>query len=157
MSSPDPKEKKLEKLGRALRKADAARKMFVPPTRDEAILKQARAHFEAHSREERIRPTSIFFPNLIRHWRSLLGGTAIGCIVIGVLLFQGKNVAPRGGAAKFAREDVNRDGQVDILDAMTLAKLAEGKGAPDSFDQNGDRKIDEEDVTLIAAAAVRLN
>jgi len=59
--------------------------------------------------------------------------------------------------AEFAREDLNRDGQVDILDSFALAReLKSGKSLPAIFDVNGDGVVDERDMALIAAHAVEL-
>ena len=59
--------------------------------------------------------------------------------------------------AAFAREDVNHDGRVDILDAFALARqLKAGAARATRFDINGDGVVDERDVASIAARAVRL-
>ena len=52
--------------------------------------------------------------------------------------------------------DLNRDGQVNIVDALVLARAAELGAASDGWDQNGDGTVDDRDATLIALAAVRL-
>ena len=62
--------------------------------------------------------------------------------------------SPNGG---FAVEDVNRDGQVDILDAFALArKVQQGISADKKLDLNGDGVIDDKDVATIAGHAVKL-
>lgn len=59
--------------------------------------------------------------------------------------------------AQFAREDLNRDGKVDILDSFTLAKeIKNGGSLPASLDVNGDGVVDERDVNAIASRAVAL-
>ena len=55
-------------------------------------------------------------------------------------------------------EDVNYDGQVDILDAFALARqLHQGEQPRPQLDLNGDGVIDEQDISMIAARAVRLD
>jgi hypothetical protein len=59
--------------------------------------------------------------------------------------------------AQFAREDLNHDGRVDILDSFALAReLKNGKPSASTLDINGDGVVDERDVALIAAHAVAL-
>ena len=54
--------------------------------------------------------------------------------------------------------DIDLDGQVNILDAFTLARHIEAKRPVDQrWDLNGDGLIDRRDVDAIALAAVRLN
>jgi hypothetical protein len=137
MSSPEPNDQKLERFARALRNAEESRRVFVPPTMDEAILKQARERFEGKPK----RPPFQFW-----NWLAVAGAAAL----IAILIF----ILPRTKPAVAAREDINGDGQVDILDALALAKSIEvGKGA----DQNGDGKLDDTDVQAIASVAVRLD
>ena len=65
----------------------------------------------------------------------------------------------QGRASKglFTREDVNHDGQVDILDAFALARqLNERASVPSPVDLNGDGVVDDRDVELITAHAVSL-
>ena len=135
MSSP---EEKMEKLAEALRKADERRNIFIPPAVDGAILKAARAHL---AEEPKRRPFGF------RNWFAL--GTATALIAAMIFLL------PRMKTPVLAREDINRDGQVDILDAMALAKSL--NGAAVTFDQNGDGKVDDVDVNAVALAAVRMD
>jgi hypothetical protein len=141
MSSPEPTDEKLERFARALRNAEESRRVFVPPALDEAILKQARDHFT--SKPE---PTKFRF----RNWVALAGATALIAIAIFIL--------PRSKpTATTARHDINRDGQVDILDAFALAKSIESGQSGQAHDQNDDGKLDDADVRAIASAAVRLD
>ena len=56
-----------------------------------------------------------------------------------------------------AREDINGDGAVNILDAFQLARRIEaGATASHSHDLNGDRVVDLQDVHTVAHAAVSL-
>ncbi|QOV88910.1 dockerin type I domain-containing protein [Humisphaera borealis] len=58
--------------------------------------------------------------------------------------------------ASFLRQDIDRSGRVDILDAFTVARgVKTGKTAA-SWDANGDGVIDQRDVDQIAAIAVRV-
>lgn len=53
--------------------------------------------------------------------------------------------------------DVNRDGIVDIVDAMLLARALEGRGALEpSWDLSGDGMVDGSDVERIARQVVRI-
>jgi hypothetical protein len=139
MSSPEPNEEKLERLARALRNAEEGHSIFVPPTLDEAILKQAQQHLRGTKRRRGFR----FFP-----WLALPAAMAL----IVILIF----LIPHTKTRTFVREDINGDGQVDILDALTLAKALDNGASTPKFDQNDDGKVDETDVRAIAAAAVRL-
>jgi hypothetical protein len=56
----------------------------------------------------------------------------------------------------FVREDVNQDGRVDILDAFELARALKRGETAGRWDLNGDGVVDERDVTVIAARAVKL-
>jgi hypothetical protein len=59
--------------------------------------------------------------------------------------------------SRFAREDVNRDSLVNILDAFQLAReLRSGAPVPPRFDFNGDGIVNRADVDAVAAEAVRL-
>lgn len=58
-------------------------------------------------------------------------------------------------------QDIDGDGQLDILDAFALAKSLEAKDTTDPFqlarmDQNGDGIVDEEDVSRLAMSVVML-
>jgi hypothetical protein len=67
--------------------------------------------------------------------------------------------APAAEAARmtFAREDVNRDNTVDILDAFALARQIEGaQVVPASYDFNNDGAIDRADVDWVARVSVKL-
>jgi hypothetical protein len=59
--------------------------------------------------------------------------------------------------SRFAREDVNRDSIVNILDAFQLAReLRSGVPLPSRFDFNGDGIVNRGDADAVAAKAVRL-
>lgn len=55
------------------------------------------------------------------------------------------------------REDFDRNGRIDILDAFGLARRLEEAAAPGlEWDLNGDGGVDSRDVDLMAMAAVRI-
>ena len=113
----------------------------MPPTTDEAILRAARAQLSP-ARKTRF-----------NWWRlAPWAAGAAACIVLLFLSLQTPKLTPG-----FAREDLNRDGAVDILDAFALAKKLEtGTSVGEGVDLNGDGKIDEQDVATLAVRAVSL-
>src|SRR5215472_2457009 len=114
--------------------------LFIPPTLDETILR------EAHRRlAPRGKPTF----NFLRLFPWLAAATAVVLAISFVYMAH----KPR-----FAREDINQDGKVDILDAFILAKQIK-TGAPlkAALDMNGDGVIDHRDFETIAAHAVKLD
>ncbi len=120
--------------------------IFIPRATDEAILSAARRHlFESQKPAYR----SWF----IKPW---IAATAALALLVVVVFYLQRKPAPAPGS-NFAREDVNHDGQVDILDAFALARqLTPGAKANLQPDLNGDGVIDERDVALVAARAVSL-
>src|SRR3954469_8772141 len=140
MSSPEPTDENLERFARALRSGEENRRVFVPPTLDEAILKQARERFGASEKRDSFQ---------IWRWLALVGVAAL--LALAIFIF------PRAKPSAIAREDINGDGHVDILDAFALAKSIEAGKGDKIFDQNGDGKIDDSDVQAIASVAVRLD
>ncbi len=65
--------------------------------------------------------------------------------------------APADAPAAFAREDVNGDRSVDILDAFALARrLEQPESVPAAWDFNNDGTIDRGDVDWIARVSVKL-
>ena len=115
--------------------------IFVPPTIDEGLLRAARQHLSPAERPR------------ITWWRWVPWASgAAAALVLLVLVLQ----SPRPGPA-FAREDLNRDGIVDILDAFALAKQLEtGAASQANIDLTGDGTIDQRDVAALAAHAVAL-
>src|SRR5579862_578557 len=127
------------RLGRALgglRKTS----VFISSAVDAAVLERARPHL-AQMRAERSRRQRT-------QWLALAA-----CVVIAALVAQA--VLHRGGT-QFAREDLNRDGKVDILDAFQLAREIKSGKAPATGDFNGDGKVDAADVEFLAKRAVSL-
>jgi hypothetical protein len=121
----------------------------VPPRVDKIIVDQARRQLAQP------RP-------LIIRLRWAAGITAAAAVVtIGMILYQGPNhqssIVNHQSVAE-GRADIDGNGRVDILDAFQLARSIEARGrvAP-QWDLNGDGRVDQDDVNLVALAAVRLD
>lgn len=120
-----------EPLIAALREADKGR-VFVPPELDSAILAKAKANL-GRRRNRTLVP-----------WLAAAAALMIAAFV----MFK---------PTSKAREDVNRDGRVDIRDALVLArKISDGKAQGSVWDINHDGRVDQADVAAIAALAVKL-
>jgi hypothetical protein len=116
----------------------AKKELFIPPAVDEAVTRSARAHL---GKPERRRPSWL---------RLILWGSAPATAMLVFLLL-------RHSPGNFAREDLNHDGKVDILDAFQLAReLHSGSPPSPSHDVNGDGLVNQLDVERIAAHAVKL-
>lgn len=115
--------------------------LFIPATLDETILRAARQRL---GKTHRPLPWLRFLP-----W---LAATATAIVlVIAIPRFAAKP------GNSFAKEDLNRDGKVDILDAFALAtKLKAGTITNSQFDLNSDGVVDDRDVAVLAAQAVSL-
>ena len=83
-------------------------------------------------------------------WLAAAASFALGAWVAQTLLHH-----KPGDPASLAREDVNGDGRVDILDALALSRQID-RGTAGRFDLNGDGRVDQQDVHAVAAHAVRL-
>jgi hypothetical protein len=106
------------------------------PAIDQAMMNRAQAHMAGRKR----------FRLLLR-----VGGAAAAAVVLAVLLWHPP--ATRQVAARV--EDINRDGVVDIRDAMALQRELNG-GQAKGGDVNRDGVTDRRDVDAVAMAAVRL-
>lgn len=139
----DGNPKATPKLAAALKDLHKAR-IFVPPAVDEVVLARAREHLEQ-------------LPKRQPGWRPLLPWAALAAsFVIGAWLVH-TLTRPAAPTAIFAREDINRDGRVDILDAFALARQIESGGTLDArWDITGDGRINRADVDAIATRAVNL-
>jgi len=166
----DPNLDAPENLRAALMRSQA-RRVVVPPAVDDAVLRVAREKLTglsgelgeprkrgAASREEEAagKSTSFGIATLLRlvfDTAALRGMAAVTAIVAaGVLLWL--TVHPR---AVVRPEDLNADGQVDMLDAFALAReLQQGRTPRPQLDLNGDGVVDERDVEVLAARAVSL-
>lgn len=117
--------------------------LFVPPSVDASVLKAARQHL---ARRERRRGRGLN-PWLL--WPAF----ASACVVLALLA----HTLTKPDRADFAREDLNRDGRVDILDAFHLARELQASPPPSTtLDLNGDGVVDRRDAEIIAALAVKL-
>ena len=119
-------------------------RIFVPRAIDETVLREARHRLEkpGHSRAR---------------WLRLLPRLAAVAIVVLLLTYVFLRERSNFHSPTFAREDVNHDGRVDILDAFALARqLQSGQARGAGLDVNGDGIVDERDVQTIAGRAVRL-
>jgi len=123
------------------------RKADVPREVDEAIMRMARREL---ARRPRV---------LVLRWGAVAAMAA--CVLIAVFIaMSGPRMPEPQTAARlaFAREDLDRDGRVDILDAFALARAIEGgTERRTDWDVNGDGRVDKFDVEAVAKLAVRLN
>ena len=119
-------------------------RIFIPRAIDEAVLREARRKLA--------KPESPKFP-----WRRLIPRFAMAAAFVALLAYGFVRHGSRSRAPIFAREDLNHDGRVDILDAFALARqLKSGPVPGPGRDINGDGVVDERDVEALAAQAVRL-
>ena len=120
-----------ERLTAALAEADKAR-IFVPLEVDAAILTKTKANLS-----RRRKPTIV-------PWLA-----AAAAMMIAAFLMLSRT--PK------AREDVNRDGRVDVRDALMLArKVSAGQPLRGDWDLNHDGRVDQNDAAVIASQAVKL-
>lgn len=134
-------------------KEPSARRVFVPPSVDAAVLRAARKHLARSpaplSPSDGVRG---MFARLLRPW-ILWPTVATACIALAGLAY----FTSRSSHQQFAREDLNRDGRVDILDAFQLARATQSDSKPGSnADLNNDGIVDRRDAELIATHAVKL-
>jgi len=111
-------------------------RVLVPSQIDQEILSKAREHLRGSKRP--------FFS--LPRWVALAASVALVCGLIYLSETRDKT---------FAAEDINRDGVVDILDALALARKIEA-GEKGEMDFNRDGVIDERDAATIAIDVVRL-
>lgn len=112
----------------------------IPAAVEDSILAQAHEKF---ARRRRLR--------LMARWGTGLAAGLAAMIVLVVWLHHPKPTQ------NFAKGDINRDGQVNMVDALVLAKhLAARDKSDQAWDINGDGRIDQKDVDAIAAASVSL-
>jgi len=126
-------------------KEPPSRRVFVPPAIDQAILITARRQLA--------KPERAGF-GFIRSWFAW-PAVATACLALaGIIYFATKPVRQE---ITFAREDLNQDGRVDILDALQLAREARAGSKPSSaLDLDGDGVVDRRDAEIIATHAVKL-
>jgi hypothetical protein len=138
------------RLGQVLRAMHEMRKP-VPGSVDDRILYEARTHLRRAEENKRV----LRFPA----WLAWAAAVVLGLGLIFLLRWEGRSPAAR----VVMREDIDRNGQVDILDAFALALRlqqglrGDGQGGPDVNDVNTDGVFDQRDIDYVAARAVRLN
>jgi Dockerin type I domain len=118
----------------------------VPRSVDNAVMSAARRTLNRPALRDSFRWWAVQnWPN----WARIPGLAAAG-LLVAFLTFL---LVP----SRFAREDINRDSVVNILDAFQLAReLRSGVPLPPNFDFNGDGIVDRADADALAAEAVRL-
>jgi len=119
----------------------------VAPELDERIVDQARQHFRASGRKQKF----------LRRLR--LSTAAAAAVLLGVICFDYFNVPLQKAQVSvvIAREDIDRNGRVDILDALVLAKsIKSTSNINPEWDFNHDGQTNQADIDRIAFAAVRL-
>jgi hypothetical protein len=123
----------------------------IPAEVDRAVLDKARQRVASGRRGHRIlRHISI---------RRVAAAAAVIIFVFGLNLTRKPGPAAKKSLSVEARAvDIDRNGRVDILDAFKLARHIESSGrTEESWDINGDGRINAEDVDLVASAAVNLS
>jgi len=161
---PENNEKAVPKrLARALTelgRADCA----IPPDVDKAVLRTAREHLHAVTANPPHHPrrTAIYFREWLMSAGSWIRGsgwpiarwTAPAAILLIASALALLRYEP---ATNHPLADLNRDGQVDILDALALARQIErGARLDRDLDLNGDGQIDRRDADALAMRAVRI-
>jgi Dockerin type I domain len=132
-------------LAQALRGAYQHR-VNIPARADDVVLVAARQKF-ARRRHLSLR---------IR-WAAAITAAAATIALVLWLLPPRHPAVPNQIVTKAVKGDIDRSGQLDIVDAMTLAKHLRAKDPPQpAWDVNGDNRIDQQDVDALAAAAVSL-
>jgi hypothetical protein len=126
--------------------ADALRDAYtyqpeIPTRIDHSILSTGHAKFAQRRRHR-----------LIVRWGTGVAAGLAAVITLVIIL------RPTPPAKPIARGDINTDGQVNMVDALALAKHLAANDQPDpAWDINHDGKIDQADVQALASAAVSLN
>ena len=126
--------------------------IFVPPKVDQSILNAAREHLGETSREpvEQEAATQPWIPQ----WAPWAAAAASLMLLL-FLTLPGEKQPPIS-VAKISPMDINEDGQVDILDAFTLASRIEHRTLEEKWDINGDGQVNQADVEEISDFAVKL-
>jgi len=118
----------------------------VPASVDDKVMTMARKRF---ARVRRVR-------TLVR-----LGGVAAAAaaMFLAVVIFgmREKDVASRATLQPAAREDIDANGSIDILDAFALARSVDAGRGRAEWDVTGDGAVDRGDVDAVARVAVSLS
>ena len=113
-------------------------RVAVPAHVDDAVLRMAQRRFARRRR-------------LARALRWGVAGVAAAAVLLALIFWPGLRPADA------IREDIDRNGRVDVLDAFTLARSIEAPdGVKKEWDLNGDGVVDRRDVDTVALAAVSL-
>ena len=144
--------------------------IFVPPKVDQSILNAARKQLGETSREpvEQEAAAQPWSPQ----WAPWAAAAASLMLLLFLTLPGEKHTSPSASAEEVApkqkpsnpttkatmisRKDINKDGQVDILDAFTLASRIQTGAIEENWDINGDGQVNQADVEEISAFAVKL-
>ncbi len=119
----------------------------VPPAVDRAVLVSAAEQLAAGRRRQR----------LVYRLTATAAAAAILLVFVFVDSFRSYERSPGAPGVVVMREDLDRSGRVDILDAFLLARRLESPGPVDpQWDMNGDGVVDDHDVDVVAMTAVRL-
>ena len=122
------------------------RRPEVPPEVDRAVLAMYRRRFA--------RPVGRV---VALRWAA--AGAVAAALLLGIALMLPARwrTSARATSPLAVRQDVDRNGRVDILDAFALARRVEtGRGLSDEWDFNGDGAVDRADADVVAGAAVSL-
>ena len=139
-------------LGEDLKSVYGARR-GVPVEVDRAILAEARKHLG--KKRPRLR---------IGRWA--VSAAAVAAVVVFAFVHNPETGRPIQLEEKqlamvdmeAIKEDIDRNGRVDILDAFVLARRVEASDGFDAeWDINGDGIVDSKDIDAVAARAVRIN
>jgi hypothetical protein len=147
--------------------------IFVPPKVDQSILNAAREQLEETSREPAEQETAG--QPWIPQWAPWAAAASLMFLLFLTLpgekhtsppalaeaSVSAEEVAPKqkplSPAAMISRKDINKDGQVDILDAFMLASRIQTGAIEENWDINGDGQVNQADVEEISAFAVKLD
>ena len=127
--------------------------IFVPPKVDQSILNAAREQLEKTSREPAEQETvgQPWSPQ----WAPWAAAASLMLLLF--LTLPGEKQKPLSPATMISHKDINKDGQVDILAAFTLAsRIKAGAAIEENWDINGDGQVNQADVEEISAFAVKL-
>jgi hypothetical protein len=146
--------------------------VFVPPKVDQSILNAAREQLEETSREPAEQETAgqPWIPQwapwaaaaslMLLLFLTLPGEKHTSPSALAKASVSAKEVAlkqkPSSLATMISRKDINKDGQVDILDAFMLASRIQTGAIEENWDINGDGQVNQADVEEISAFAVKL-
>jgi len=132
----------------------------VPSEIDNAILADARRHFEQHG-PATLRPAGRRRVSAWQ-WTAIASTVAAACVMLFALRPQQQNSENDTMAKSDAslvnddlRSDVDLNGRVDILDAFAMGRQFRDGGA-EARDFNHDGRFDELDIDLVAREAVKL-